>query len=89
MKKMFTTMVIGLMLAGCGSHEEPTTPVVADPVIGSPTGPRQDNPCPKGPNGDAPCVDDAPPVATEAPADAPVAGKPDIDVGGTVKPAKE
>ena len=36
-----------------------------------------------------PCVDDAPPVATEAPADAPVAGKPDIDVGGTVKPAKE
>jgi hypothetical protein len=89
MKKMFTTLAIGLMLAGCGSHEEPTPPVSSDPVIGSPTGPRQDNPCPKGPNGDVPCVDDAPPVATEAPADAPVAGKPDIDVGGTVKPAKE
>lgn len=89
MKNIISTITLGLVLAGCATHEDPTPPVNSGPVIGSPTGPRQDNPCPKGPNGDAPCVDDAPPVATEAPDDASVAGKPDIDVGSTVKTAKE
>lgn len=88
MKKMFTTLAIGLMLAGCGSHEEPT-PVSSDPVIGSPTGPRQDNPCPKGPNGDAPCVDDAPPSVTpEAPVDVSGGSKPEVGGDNSIKPAK-
>lgn len=87
MKMIFSTLAIGLMLAGCGSSEEPTPPVSSDPVIGSPTGPRQDNPCPKGPNGDAPCVDTVP-VSPETSVEAPQGSKPDLDVGNTVKPSK-
>lgn len=55
MKNIISTITLGLVLAGCASHE------------------------------DAPVV---PPTETPAAPVESTGGKPDIDVGGTVKPAK-